>query len=52
MYIRQVAFGSPQFDEMLKLRDDLLRRPLGLTFEEEDISEEAKLVQKHLKLLQ
>ncbi len=34
--IREVAFGSPAYDEACSLRDELLRRPLGLTLTAED----------------
>lgn len=36
--IREIVFGTPDFDEALKLRDKILRAPLGLEFTEEEIS--------------
>lgn len=35
-----IEFGSPEFDEALTLRAEILRRPLGLSFSEEEISQE------------
>lgn len=38
MYVTQVDFGSPGFDELVYLRDLLLRKPIGLEFTPEDLS--------------
>ena len=35
-----VDFATPAFDETLRLRDDILRKPLGLEFFPEQIAEE------------
>lgn len=40
MIFTVVDFGSPQFDETLSLRNDILRKPLGIEFHIEDIQEE------------
>jgi len=40
MYVVQVPFASPPFDELLALRDQVLRQPLGLQFHLKDIAEE------------
>ncbi len=40
MYVVQVPFATPAFDEMLALRDRVLRQPLGLKFHLKDIAEE------------
>ncbi len=40
MYITQVDFGSPSYDELIFLRDLLLRKPIGLEFSPEDLSVE------------
>jgi len=40
MFILQVAFGTPEFDEMLALRYKVLREPLGLDFTAEQIAAE------------
>jgi predicted GNAT family N-acyltransferase len=36
-----IEFGTPEFDEALRLRDAVLRQPLGLTYEEADIAAES-----------
>lgn len=38
--IRQFLFATPEFDEALGLRDELLRQPLGLDFHVRDIQKE------------
>lgn len=43
-----IEFGTPEFDEALQLRNDVLRRPLGLVFSPEDIA--AEFDQHHLGL--
>ncbi|MFZ4475651.1 MAG: GNAT family N-acetyltransferase [Saprospiraceae bacterium] len=40
MYILQIAFGTPAFDEAVQLRYEVLRRPLGLTYTVEQLSAE------------
>jgi len=40
MEILQIDFGTPAFDEALALRNDILRIPLGLEFDPEDIQTE------------
>ncbi len=30
MHITEISFGTPEYQQMLKLRDEVLRRPLGL----------------------
>ena len=35
-----VDFGTPAYDETLRLRDDILRKPLGLDYQEEQLSKE------------
>ncbi len=40
MYILQIAFGTPAFDEAVQLRYEVLRRPLGLTYTEEQLAAE------------
>ena len=34
MALKIVDHGSPEYQEMVRLREDILRRPLGLTLEE------------------
>ena len=38
--IQEILFGTPAFDENLRLRNDILRVPLGLEFYQEDIEKE------------
>lgn len=40
MYILQIEFGTPAFDEAVQLRYEVLRRPLGLTYTVEQLSAE------------
>ena len=42
MIIRELEYGTPDFDEALKLRTDVLRKPLNLMFKEEEIEAEYK----------
>jgi GNAT superfamily N-acetyltransferase len=39
-YIDTVDFGTPECDDILQLRYEVLRKPLGLMFDVEDISQE------------
>lgn len=38
MYVIQVDFGTPEFDELIYLRDLLLRKPIGLEFSPDELS--------------
>ncbi|MDX1684688.1 MAG: GNAT family N-acetyltransferase [Saprospiraceae bacterium] len=38
--IRSIEFGTPQYDEALQLRDELLRKPLSLKFKSSEIEAE------------
>jgi predicted GNAT family N-acyltransferase len=40
MYILQIGFGTPEFDEAVRLRYDVLRRPLGLNYTPEQLAAE------------
>lgn len=40
MLVSQVDFGSPGFDELVQLRDLILRKPLGLSFTPAELSSE------------
>ena len=40
MYVQEIQFGTPQYDEMVRLRDKILRQPLGLEFKPEDFTTE------------
>ena len=39
-YVLPVEFGTPEFDETIRLRDKILRKPLNMEFTVEQISEE------------
>ncbi len=38
MYVTEVDFGSPGFDELIYLRDLILRKPIGLEFTSEQLA--------------
>lgn len=40
MALKIVDHGSPEYQEMVRLRKDVLRRPLGLTLEEDELDTE------------
>jgi predicted GNAT family N-acyltransferase len=40
MALMQIEHGSPQYHQMVKLRDELLRKPLGLNFSREELEKE------------
>jgi len=40
LYVIQIDFGTPSFDELVYLRDLLLRKPIGLEFASEELSVE------------
>lgn len=40
MTFREIAYGTPEYERELRLRDEVLRRPLGLSLGEEDLSRE------------
>ncbi|HLG41618.1 MAG TPA: GNAT family N-acetyltransferase [Chitinophagaceae bacterium] len=40
MALKIIDHGSPEYRQMVKLRDDILRKPLGLTFTPEELEEE------------
>jgi len=42
MHILQAEFATPLYDEMIRLRDRILREPLGLEFTVKDLSSEYK----------
>jgi len=41
-YALEVEFGTPAYDETIQLRDEILRKPLKLSFEIADIEQEYK----------
>jgi len=40
MALKIIDHGSPEYLQMVKLRDDVLRKPLGLTFTKEELDAE------------
>jgi predicted GNAT family N-acyltransferase len=40
MALKIVDHGSPEYQQMIKLRDDMLRKPLGLSFSQEELERE------------
>jgi len=40
LYCAMIDFGTPEFDEALRLRYDVLRKPLNLEFDPNDIATE------------
>lgn len=40
MALKIIEHGSPEYGQMVKLRDDILRKPLGLTFAPDELENE------------
>lgn len=40
MALKIIDFGTPEYQQMVKLRDDILRRPLGLSFSHSELEKE------------
>ncbi|MCR6721849.1 MAG: GNAT family N-acetyltransferase [Chitinophagaceae bacterium] len=40
MALKIIDHGSAEYRQMVKLRDDILRKPLGLTFTEDELEQE------------
>ncbi len=40
MALKIIDYGTHEYRQMVKLRDDLLRKPLGLTFTKEELEDE------------
>jgi N-acetylglutamate synthase-like GNAT family acetyltransferase len=40
MALRLIDYGSPEYEKMLRLRNDLLRKPLGLNFDPRELEKE------------
>lgn len=41
MALKLIDYGSPEYNQMVQLRHDILRKPLGLTFQKEELETEA-----------
>jgi len=40
MALKQIDHGTKEYQQMVKLRNDILRQPLGLSFTEEELAKE------------
>lgn len=40
MGLKQIDHGTPEYNQMISLRNNILRKPLGLGFNEEELQEE------------
>jgi predicted GNAT family N-acyltransferase len=40
MALKIIDYDTPEYRQMVKLRDDILRKPLGLTFTQEELDNE------------
>lgn len=40
MALKIIDYGTAEYQQMIKLRDDILRRPLGLTFSPDELDKE------------
>ena len=40
MALKIIDYGTPEYRQMVKMRDEILRKPLGLTFSQDDIEKE------------
>jgi N-acetylglutamate synthase-like GNAT family acetyltransferase len=40
MALKQIDYGSPEYETMVRLRYELLRKPLGLSFDEKELEKE------------
>ena len=44
MELLEIQFGSPDYEQILRLRDRVLRQPLGLVLDASDVEDEASQV--------
>jgi len=40
MYVIEISYGTPEYDNTIRLRDKILKSPLGITFDEDEINRE------------
>jgi ribosomal protein S18 acetylase RimI-like enzyme len=40
MALKIIDHGTPEYNQMIKLRDEILRKPLGLSFSQEELLQE------------
>jgi hypothetical protein len=51
MALKIIDFGTPEYQQMIKMREEILRKPLGLSFTESEIEKEKdNLLSVHLKM--
>jgi len=41
MALKIIDYGSPEYQQMVQLRNEILRKPLGLSFQHEELEKEA-----------
>ena len=46
MALKILDFGTPEYGQMIKLRDEILRKPLGLSFSESELEKEKNYLTK------
>ncbi|HLF47524.1 MAG TPA: GNAT family N-acetyltransferase [Chitinophagaceae bacterium] len=44
MALKILDFGTPEYRQMIKLRDEILRKPLGLSFSESELEKEKNYI--------
>ena len=42
MALKLIDYGSPEYQQMVQLRNDILRKPLGIAFQKEELEKEAE----------
>jgi hypothetical protein len=42
MALKIIDHGTKEYQQMVKLREDILRKPLGLTFDTQELEDEKK----------
>ena len=40
MALKIIDYGTPEYQQMIKMREDILRKPLGLNFDENELESE------------
>jgi GNAT superfamily N-acetyltransferase len=42
MALKLIDYGSPEYQQMVQLRNDILRKPLGLAFQNDELQKESE----------
>src|SRR4030095_49287 len=42
MALKLIDYGSPEYQQMVQLRNDILRKPLGLAFQKDELEKETE----------